>query len=92
MRPWLAALALSAGVAVVASCARPGDSADDQQRWLLVNYWAVWCAPCRHEIPELNRLAAVTGLATDGSPPVPFRCWASTSTACRAPSWPLPSS
>ena len=58
MRPWLAALALSAGVAVVASCARPGDSADDQQRWLLVNYWAVWCAPCRQEIPELNRLAA----------------------------------
>lgn len=26
--------------------------------WLVVNYWATWCAPCREEIPELNRLAA----------------------------------
>ena len=27
-------------------------------RWILVNYWAEWCAPCRKEIPELNRLHA----------------------------------
>lgn len=26
-------------------------------RWLLINYWALWCSPCREEIPELNRLA-----------------------------------
>ena len=25
-------------------------------RWLVINYWAEWCAPCRHEIPELNQL------------------------------------
>ena len=25
-------------------------------RWILVNYWAEWCAPCRKEIPDLNRL------------------------------------
>ncbi len=25
-------------------------------RWVLVNYWAEWCAPCRKEIPDLNRL------------------------------------
>lgn len=24
---------------------------------LVVNYWAQWCAPCREELPELNRLA-----------------------------------
>jgi len=24
--------------------------------WVLVNYWAEWCAPCRKEIPDLNRL------------------------------------
>jgi len=23
---------------------------------VLVNLWATWCAPCRHELPELNRL------------------------------------
>ncbi|MCZ6854839.1 MAG: TlpA disulfide reductase family protein [Gammaproteobacteria bacterium] len=27
-------------------------------RWIIVNYWAEWCAPCRKEIPELNRLHA----------------------------------
>jgi len=26
-------------------------------QWLVINYWAEWCAPCRKEIPELNRLA-----------------------------------
>lgn len=26
--------------------------------WLIVNYWAEWCAPCREEIPELNELYA----------------------------------
>ncbi|MEM7100702.1 MAG: TlpA disulfide reductase family protein [Pseudomonadota bacterium] len=25
-------------------------------RWLVINYWAEWCGPCRHEIPELNQL------------------------------------
>jgi thiol-disulfide isomerase/thioredoxin len=35
---------------------------------VLVNYWAVWCAPCRQEIPELNWLHAegkVTVLGID---------------------------
>ena len=27
-------------------------------RWLVINYWAEWCAPCRDEIPELNDLHA----------------------------------
>ena len=25
-------------------------------RWVVLNYWATWCAPCRKEIPELSAL------------------------------------
>jgi len=25
-------------------------------KWLILNYWAEWCAPCIKEIPELNEL------------------------------------
>ena len=27
------------------------------KQWLVINYWAEWCGPCRIEIPELNALA-----------------------------------
>lgn len=27
-----------------------------QGQWIVVNYWADWCKPCIHEIPELNAL------------------------------------
>ncbi|WP_373186548.1 TlpA family protein disulfide reductase [Halopseudomonas sp.] len=33
---------------------------DLENRWVVVNYWAEWCAPCREELPELNALARVS--------------------------------
>jgi thiol-disulfide isomerase/thioredoxin len=33
------------------------DLADHRGRWVVVNYWATWCAPCIKEIPELSALA-----------------------------------
>ena len=27
----------------------PGDG-----QWRVINYWAIWCTPCREEVPELN--------------------------------------
>ena len=27
-----------------------------RQKWVVINYWATWCAPCRKEIPELSSL------------------------------------
>ncbi|MCX7053150.1 MAG: TlpA disulfide reductase family protein [Proteobacteria bacterium] len=46
---------------------------DWQGKALIVNFWATWCAPCRREIPLLNKLAAdhagenfqVVGVAID---------------------------
>lgn len=41
---------------------------------VFINYWAVWCAPCRKEIPEFNEFAhehadqvTVLGVNFDGS-------------------------
>ena len=32
-------------------------SLDDYRgKWLVLNYWATWCAPCRKEIPDLSAL------------------------------------
>jgi thiol-disulfide isomerase/thioredoxin len=28
-----------------------------QGRWIVLNFWATWCAPCRKEMPSLDRLA-----------------------------------
>jgi thiol-disulfide isomerase/thioredoxin len=25
-------------------------------KWVVLNYWATWCAPCRKEIPDLSSL------------------------------------
>jgi thiol-disulfide isomerase/thioredoxin len=35
--------------------------ADMKGKVLLVNLWATWCAPCKVEMPSLNRLAAKLG-------------------------------
>lgn len=37
------------------------DLADHRGSWVVVNYWATWCAPCREEMPELSALASMRG-------------------------------
>jgi thiol-disulfide isomerase/thioredoxin len=31
--------------------------ADLRDRWVLINFWATWCLPCRDEMPYLQQLA-----------------------------------
>jgi thiol-disulfide isomerase/thioredoxin len=51
-------------------------------RWVVLNVWATWCAPCIHEMPELEALARarpdvlVLGLAADGENRVRVRQFA----------------
>lgn len=42
------------------------DWQDFQGQWLVVNFWAEWCAPCREEIPELNQLHQEPGQSVLG--------------------------
>jgi thiol-disulfide isomerase/thioredoxin len=37
---------------------KPHALAEYKGNIVFVNFWASWCAPCRQELPELNRLAA----------------------------------
>ena len=34
----------------------PVSLSDFRGEWVVINYWATWCAPCRKEMPELSAL------------------------------------
>ena len=57
------------------------DLAQQRGQWVVVNFWATWCAPCLKEIPDLNALDAgnadvtVIGLAYEEITPEAMRAF-----------------
>lgn len=59
----------------------PFDLATQRGQWVVVNFWATWCAPCLKEIPDLNALdegrddVIVIGLAYEEITPDALRAF-----------------
>ena len=50
----------------LAGCQSESPDLPFPDQWRVINYWAIWCTPCRAEIPELNTLHQATPLQVLG--------------------------
>ncbi len=68
MKPWLLPTAAATGRLQPAGAPRQRSATgrDLRGQWVVINYWAIWCKPCIQEIPELNALAELPGVAVLG--------------------------
>ena len=48
-------------IGLVDDAEAPHALADYKGQWVLLNFWATWCAPCRAEMPTLQGLEAAMG-------------------------------
>lgn len=57
------------------------DLAAQRGHWVIVNYWATWCAPCIKEMPDISRFVAshpnvvAIGLAYEDSEPADIKAF-----------------
>lgn len=48
-------------IALVDEAGSPRTLAEYKGQWVVLNFWATWCAPCRAEMPMLQALEAAMG-------------------------------
>ena len=58
------ALVFLSGLALLGCSSEPTSIVSSQ--WNVINYWAIWCKPCREEIPELNQLNQIENVVVLG--------------------------
>lgn len=72
--PAHAAMPEQPGLKVTTLDGKTFDLAAQRGKWVIVNYWATWCAPCIKEMPDISKFVAAhskdvaaIGLAYDDS-------------------------
>ena len=60
------ALVFLSGLVLLGCSSEPTGLVPSQ--WNVINYWAIWCKPCREEIPELNQLNQIENVVPRGRP------------------------
>ena len=58
------ALVFLSGLMLIGCSSEPTGIVPSQ--WNVINYWAIWCKPCREEIPELNQLNQIENVVVLG--------------------------